>query len=66
MALMEQQQLDGYAATVDHAAKRKSEFDKKVQQCAPKIVVFQPGDLIQVHAMEWVHTLASIKKLIPM
>jgi hypothetical protein len=28
--------------------------------------VFQPGDLIQVHATEWVHTFASIKKLIPM
>ena len=66
MALVEQRRLDGYAATVDHAVKRKSEFDKKLLQRAPRIVVFQPGDLVQVHATEWVHTLASIKKLIPM
>jgi hypothetical protein len=28
--------------------------------------VFQTGDLVQVHATEWVRTFASIKKLIPM
>jgi transposase InsO family protein len=66
MALAEQRWLDGYAATVDHAAKRKSAFDKKLLQRAPRNVVFQPGDLVQVHATEWVHTFASIKKLTPM
>ena len=66
MALVEQRHLDGYAATVDHAAKRKSEFDKKLLQRAPRNVVFQPGDLVQVHATEWVHTFTSIKKLVPM
>ena len=30
MALIEQRQLDSYAATLDHAAKWKSEFDKKL------------------------------------
>ena len=32
MALVEQWRLDGYTATVDHAVKRKSEFNKKLLQ----------------------------------
>src|SRR5882762_885168 len=66
LALVEQQRLDGYAATLDHAAKRKSVFDAKLQQHAPRNVVFEPKDLVQVHATQWVRTFASIKKLIPM
>ena len=66
MALVEQQRLDGYSSIIDHAARRKDIFDKKVRKHTPRIIVFQPGDLVQVHASEWVHTLASIKKLIPM
>ena len=66
LAFVEQQHLDGYAATVDHAIKRKAAFDSRLRQRAPKNVVFQPGDLVQVHATQWVHTFASIKKLIPM
>jgi hypothetical protein len=66
LAFVEQQHLDGYAATVDHAIKRKAMFDAKLRQRAPKNVVFLPGDLVQVHATEWVRTFASIKKLIPM
>jgi hypothetical protein len=66
MALVEQQRLDGYSSIIDHAARRKDIFNKKVQRHTPRIVVFQPGDLVQVHASKWVHTLALIKKLIPM
>ena len=66
MALVEQQRLDGYSSTVDHAAKRKATFDAKLQNRAPRIVVFQPGDLVQVHETKWVRTFAAIKKLIPM
>ena len=66
MALVEQQRLDGYSSTVDHAAKRKAAFDAKLQKRAPRIVVFQPGDLVQVHETKWVRTFAAIKKLIPM
>jgi len=40
LALVEQQQLDGYAAIVDHAVKRKSIFDAKLRQQAPRNVVF--------------------------
>jgi hypothetical protein len=66
LAFVEQQHLDGYAATLDHAIKRKAAFDARLRQRTPKNVVFQPGDLVQVHATQWVHTFASIKKLIPM
>src|ERR1700677_4356819 len=62
LAFVEQQHLDGYAATVDHAIKQKAAFDSRLRQRAPKNVVFQPGDLVQVHATQWVHTFASIKK----
>jgi hypothetical protein len=66
LALVEQQHLDGYAAIIDHAIKRKNIFDAKLRQRAPRNVIFQPGDLVQVHATEWVRTFAAIKKLIPM
>jgi hypothetical protein len=66
LSLVEQQRLDAYSAIVDHAAKRKVLFDTKLLKNTLGNVVFQPGDLVQVHATEWVHTLASIKKLIPM
>jgi hypothetical protein len=66
LALVEQQHLDGYAAIVDHAVKCKNIFDAKVRQQMPQNIIFQPGDLVQVHATEWVRTFATIKKLIPM
>ena len=66
LALVEQQWLDGYATIVDHAVKCKDIFNAKLQQHAPQNVVFQPGDLVQIHATEWICTFTSIKKLIPM
>jgi hypothetical protein len=66
LALMEQQLLDTYSAIVDHAVKRKAKFDAKLRRNAPRIVVFQPGDLVQVHATQWTRTFAAIKKLTPM
>ena len=66
LAFAEQQRLDGYYVIVDHAAKRKRKFDSKLLKCTPGNVTFKIGDLVQVHAMKWVHTLAAIKKLIPM
>src|SRR6202051_3137689 len=61
LTLIEQQCLDGYAAMLDHAAKCKSVFDTKLQQHAPQNVVFEPKDLVQVHATQWVQMFASIK-----
>ena len=66
LALIEQQQLDGYSAIVDHAAKRKARFDAKLLKHAPGEVTFKVGDLVQTHATQWVQTYAAIKKLIPM
>jgi hypothetical protein len=66
LALVEQQHLDGYSAIVDHAARRKKAFDTKLMQRAPRDIVFKAGDLVQIHATQWVHTLAAVKKLIPM
>ena len=54
LALVEQQRLDGYSATVDHAIKCKNTFDAKLRQQALQNVVFQQGDLVQIHATEWV------------
>jgi len=66
LALTEQQRLDGYSAIVDHAVKRKQRFDSKLLKHKPGNITFKPGDLVQVHATKWVHSLAAIKKLIPM
>ena len=66
LVFVEQQHLNGYASTVDLAIKWKATFDAKVQQQALKNVIFQPGDLVQVHATEWVCTFTLVTKLIPM
>ena len=52
LAVVKQQHLDGFTATVDHAAKHKDIFDAELRQRAPWNVVFQPGDLVQVHSTE--------------
>ncbi|KAG6905705.1 hypothetical protein DXG01_001186 [Tephrocybe rancida] len=53
MAYMDQLRLDGYAAIVEHAGKRKAEFNRKVTARAPKEVIFKAGQLVQVgHKME--------------
>ncbi|KAG6843344.1 hypothetical protein H0H87_005605 [Tephrocybe sp. NHM501043] len=47
MAYMDQLHLDRYAAIVEHAEKRKVEFDRKVTVRAPKEVIFKVGQLMQ-------------------
>lgn len=66
LALIEQQRLDGYSTIVDHVAKHKAKFNVKLQKHTPKEVTFKVGDLVQIHATQWVHTLVAVKKLIPM
>jgi transposase InsO family protein len=66
LVFAEQQHLDGYTATIDHTIKRRAAFASRLRQQAPKNIIFQPGDLVQVHTTQWVHTFVSIKKLIPM
>jgi hypothetical protein len=66
LAYVEQQRLDGFSATVDHAASRKKAFDRKVLKRAPKEVIFKKGDLVQVYRSDLVHTVSTAKKLAPM
>lgn len=44
-AYLQQQQLDGYAHTIEHADRRKAAFDKHVMAKAPWTVMFLPGQL---------------------
>ena len=66
LSIAEQQCLDGYSLIIDHAAHRKAQFDTKVEKCAPKNMIFEKGDLVQVHQTQWHNTLSLMKKLVPM
>ena len=66
LSIVEQQCLNGYNSIVDHAAHRKAQFDTKVGKCAPKNIIFEKGNLVQVHKTQWHHMLSLMKKLVPM
>ena len=66
LAYANQQRLDGYSETVDHAVKRKQIFDKKVLRRAPREVNFKIGDLVQVYRSDLIHTMSTNRKLAPM
>ncbi|KAG6850286.1 hypothetical protein C0991_010528 [Blastosporella zonata] len=65
MAYAEQQRLDGYAAAVHHAIKRKSTFDKRVLAESKNEVVFKKGDLVQVYRNDLDYTFKTERKLLP-
>ncbi|KZP23049.1 hypothetical protein FIBSPDRAFT_673660, partial [Athelia psychrophila] len=65
-AYLQQQRLDGYAHTIEHAERRKAAFDKRVLARSPRVVTFLPGQLVQVYRSDMRYTMASIRKLIPM
>jgi transposase InsO family protein len=65
MAYVGQQRLDGYSQMVDHAHKRKAEFDAKVQSRAPREVIFKAGWLVQVYRSDLDYTFKSIRKIEP-
>ncbi|KAG6859673.1 hypothetical protein C0991_000380 [Blastosporella zonata] len=65
MAYVDQQRLDGYAAIMDHAGKRKAEFDKRVTSRAPKEVVFKAGQLVQVYRSDLDYTVQVGRKMEP-
>lgn len=66
VAITEQQQFDGYASMVDHTKRRKQRFDTRVMKRAPGNVIFEEGDLIQVHQTQWHQMFSMNRKLIPM
>lgn len=65
MAYVAQQRLDGYAAAVHHAVKRKSTFDKRVLAEQNREVVFKTGQLVQVYCNDLDYTFKTERKLLP-
>ncbi|PPQ92619.1 hypothetical protein CVT25_007819 [Psilocybe cyanescens] len=64
-AYVNQQRLDGYSQMVENAYRRKGAFDKKVEARAPREVVFEPGQLVQVYRSDLDYTYKAIRKLEP-
>ena len=64
-AYVQQQRLDGYAHTVEHAARRKSAFDRRLLAKFPKEVIFEPGQLVQVYRNDLTYTFKTERKLLP-
>jgi hypothetical protein len=65
MAYVAQQRLDGYAAVVSHALKRKNAFDRKVFGQSSGEVVFSKGQLVQVYRSDLDYTFKTERKLLP-
>ncbi|QRV83014.1 Retrovirus-related Pol polyprotein from transposon opus [Ceratobasidium sp. AG-Ba] len=60
MALTYALRQDGFAKALEHANRRKRQFDRHVK---PR--VFQPGDLVQRYDARWDETHATKRKLAP-
>ena len=65
MAYVAQQRLDGYAAAVSHALKRKSAFDRRVLEQSPGEVIFSKGQLVQIYRSDLDYTFKTERKLLP-
>lgn len=65
LAYVAQQRLDGYAAAVQHALKRKSTFDRRVLNNHPGEVIFEKGQLVQVYRSDLDYTFKTERKLLP-
>ena len=63
LSIVEQQCLDGYSSIIDHAAHRKAQFDAKVKKHVPKDIIFEKGDLVQVHQTQWHNMLSLVTML---
>ena len=62
---IQQQALDRYAHTVEHATRRKVAFDRRVKARHPREVTFKVGDLVQVYRSDLTYTFSSAWKLLP-
>ncbi|THH08020.1 hypothetical protein EW146_g9124 [Bondarzewia mesenterica] len=65
LSYTEQQCLDGYTFTVEHAHKRKAAFDRRVISAAPGEVIFARHDLVQIYKNALDFTLSTASKLMP-
>ena len=64
-AYVQQQRLDGYAHTIEHAVRRKGTFDKRLLAKFPREVIFTPGQLVQVYRNDLTYTFKTERKLLP-
>jgi len=64
-AYTQQQRLDGYAHTIEHAARRKGAFDKRLLAKFPREVIFKTGQLVQVYRNDLTYTFKTERKLLP-
>ena len=66
LSIAKQQCLDGYDSIVNHTTNRKARFNAKVLKHTPRQVVFEKGDLVQVHQSQWHNTFIVMRKMVPM
>ena len=64
-AYVQQQHLDGYAHTIEHAARRKGAFDRQLLAKFPREVIFKTGQLVQVYRNDLTYTFKTERKLLP-
>ncbi|THH04954.1 hypothetical protein EW146_g10037 [Bondarzewia mesenterica] len=64
LSYTEQQRLDRYAFTVEHAHKRKAAFDRRVISAAPGEVTFTRYDLVQIYKNALDFTLSTASPII--
>jgi hypothetical protein len=64
-AYVQQQRVDGYAHTIEHAARRKGAFDRRLLAKFPREVIFKPGQLVQVYRNDLTYTFKTERKLLP-
>ena len=60
-----QQNLDAYSHIVEHAAKQKAAFDRKVELSRDGVIEYKKGDLVQIQNSRLDLTLATEAKLLP-
>ncbi|KAG2744483.1 hypothetical protein P692DRAFT_201661520, partial [Suillus brevipes Sb2] len=65
MAYVAQQNLDGYDATIRHAIKWKTAFNKRVLVKSPREVIFSPGQLVQFYYSSLNATFEAKRKILP-
>jgi hypothetical protein len=63
-AYVQQQRLDGYTHTIEHAARRKGAFDRRLLAKFPREVIFAPGQLVQVYRNDLTLTFKTERKLL--
>jgi hypothetical protein len=64
-AYVQQQRLDGYAHTIEHAVRRKGTFNKRLLAKFPREVIFTPGQLVQVYHNDLTYMFKTECKLLP-